>query len=862
MGSWGTDTDRKADKMPSHRLQAASSSLTNEELVQRAMMVSDCFCIWNSFILCVTDIEKADLGMDRINELPLDDTPKRHVVPPRARRAPVNVENTEALNGYRALAETGMDDAEAMAAMQLPDLGGSNVYRPTLAAGPARHLPETRRPNVANFQGMQTSQNGIVMPPGSQIHRYPSTRAAGELRANVQGNRVTPTTPSTARPAAIGSITTRTGSTEATNMPLPPHLRAKSTQNLPVATPGTAISASTPTPNAASSVKGKEKETSEESTKQPHLTDKNNSEVHWASHCKAQAQGKEHDAVLKLKTIKSDEHPNGRVVCIIVCPGIFDQAHSMNDYALDFHKNHLCIVSFGASALGPSMRYSLKFDDSETAADFVQRADMLQKVMKYLREMAASQDEVDTGAVAPVESAAPEAARPTQTAVQATEVVPMKKDHGEEDLTDAFSNLKLTNVKGSPMYTADRPPWVQYSPEQLLERRSSAEVPAGIKDVKIPLEKDSRSVFSKLPPHLQQNQKVRASQPNNEAAKAMEWISGTPQTQIGTGGVSQVSMPGLSEAVNHHKAVASTAQFSSGLQMPRKESTEGNLEKNTDSKAENKENSAVKPENTEAPKTKIDIDIEIQGQVDCSVAKKSIDSIQAHVEDTAKEHVPNGTAKESTDPVDAGVSTEGEHAHVQNASQNVLPKEHPISSKTAGSDKGDAMSDASHDSAVEFEAPVKAEPDVTAPAPTPVQSPEAAAAVPFNPTGFVMPAGIPTPQMAPGQVHYATQMQPQMHPQAMISGMYPSGVVHAVTVTYHISYPDSGAGIGMNGPVHQNGGAFSPNAEPFQPCGHGQVPPQQGGDQPRTRRGLGGSMFATGYSAAKFPGSFTGAAAE
>lgn len=45
-----------------------------------------------------------------------------------------------------ALAETGMDDAEAMAARQLPDLGGSNVYRPTLAAGPARHLPETRRP--------------------------------------------------------------------------------------------------------------------------------------------------------------------------------------------------------------------------------------------------------------------------------------------------------------------------------------------------------------------------------------------------------------------------------------------------------------------------------------------------------------------------------------------------------------------------------------------------------------------------------------------------------------------------------------------------------------------------------------------
>ncbi|KAJ0295801.1 hypothetical protein COL5a_009094 [Colletotrichum fioriniae] len=828
------------------------------------MMVSRCFRIWNSFLLCVTDVEKADLGMDRINELPLDDTPKKHVLPPRARRAPVNVENTEALNGYRALAETGMDDAEAMAARQLPDLGGSNVYRPTLAAGPARHLPETRRPNAANFQGMQTSQNGILMPPGSQLHRYPSTRAADELRANGQGNRVTSTTPSSARPATVGSSNARAGSTEATNMPLPPHLRAKSTQIFPVAAPNTAISAPTPTSNAAPSVKGKEKETSENIPEKPHLTDKNSSEVHWAGRCKAHAQGKEHDIVIKLKTIKSDEHPNGHAVCIILCPGVFDQAHSMNDYTLDFHKNHMCIVSFGASASGPSMRYSLKFDDSETAADFVQRADMLQKVMKYLREMAASQDEVNMGTIALVESAAPDVAPPTQTAVQATEVVPMKKDHGEEDLTDAFSNLKLTNVKGSPMYTTDRPPRVQYSPEQLLERRSSAEAPAGIKDVKIPLEKDSRSVFSKLPPHLQQNQKVRTSQPNNETAKLMDWISGTTQTQTGTGGVSQVSMPGLSEAINYHKAVATTAQFSTESQIPRKESAEGNLEKNTDSKAENKENSAAKLEITDASKTKIDIGTETQNQmqVESSIAKTSIDSTQAHGEDNSKGHVSNGTAMESTDPVDASANTDIERAHVQHASQDVLPKEPPIPPQTAESDKGDAMSDASHDSAVEFEAPVKAEPDVTAPAPTPVQSPETAPAVPFNPTGYAMPAGIPMPQMAPGQVHYATQMQPQMHPQTMIPGMYPVGVVHAVTVTYHISYPDSGAGMDMNGPVHQNGGAFSPNTEPFQPSGHGKVPRQQGNDQPRTRRGLGGSMFATGYSAAKFPGSFTGATAE
>ncbi|KAL2873980.1 hypothetical protein SGCOL_010851 [Colletotrichum sp. CLE4] len=842
MGSWGVD--RKADKMPTLRVQATSQSLSNEELVQRAMM--------------------ADLGMDRINELPLDDTPKGRVIPPRARRAPVNVENTEALNGYRALAETGMDDAEAMAARQLPTLGGLNVNRPTLGAGPARNLSENRRSNTANLQGMQTSQNGILMPPGSQLYRF-HLKVVGEPGAKTTGNNITPDAPSTAKPATAGSSTARVEPTAGASKPLPPHLRTKSNQSLPVVAPSTAIKAPTPASDNTSSVKGKEKKPSEDTTKQPQLTDKKSSDSYWTGRCKAQVQGKDHDVLIEMKTITSDEHPSGHAICVVACPGVFNETHSMTDYTLDFHKNHLCIVSFGASGLGFPTRYSLKFDDSETAADFVQRADMLQRVISYLREMAASQDEVDMGTVAPVEPADPKAAPPTKAIVKVTEAVRMKKDHSEEDLTDAFSNLKLTNVKDSPMYTTDRPPRVQYSSEQLFERRSSAEAPAGIKDVKIPLEKDSRNGV-RLPPHLQQ---PRASQSIRDTQKAINWMSRTRQTQTSTDSVSKFSMPGLSEAISHHKTVAITAQSpakSARAQMPSKESTEIRLEKNTDSKEENKTDSGVKLEAIEAPQTKIDIDFDSQMQVVSSIPKASIDSIQAPGDDAARGVAPDETIIESTNPVVTGAATEIEHAHVQNASQDVLPKEPPIPSKTAESDNRDAMSNASNDSAVEFEAPVKAEPDVTTPAPAPVNIPETAPAAQPNPTGYSTPSGIPVPQMvpgqmAPGQVHHVTQMQPLMHPQAMMPGMFPTGVVHAVTVTYHISYPNPGESMGMNSPVHQAGGAFSPNAEPFQPNIHGQVP-RHGSDQPRTRRGLGGSMFATGYSAAKFPGSFTGATAE
>ncbi|OHE99102.1 hypothetical protein CORC01_05595 [Colletotrichum orchidophilum] len=870
--------------MPSLRLLAASQrqeSSSRDDQVRRAMM--------------------ADLGTIRIEELPLDDTHKSHVVPPRARRAPVIIEHTEALKEYLTLAKTGMNDAEAMAVRDLDDLGGPSVYRPTLDAGPARNLPENRRLNPANFRGMQTSQNGIVIPPGAQIRRFPSGRAADEPGpATTRTDIANEEAPSAANQAPTGSRATRIEPSNAANLSLPPHLRAKSTQNALTATPSNVITAPKSASGTPSGAQEMEKQGLKDSTKQSGTRDQNSSKneimIYWTGQCKALAQGKDRDVSIDLKIIKSAEHANGHPVFIMTCPGVFTETHSMNEYNLDFHKNHLCIIGFVASESGALTRYSLKFYDTETAIEFTRRAALLQKVMGYLSKVAAPQDEMQMGNTTTVDSAAVNATPVVKAtpAVQTSppverneapknarqsgtpdEAVSIKKSHDEEMMTNAFEKLSLSNIKKADMYKADRPPRVQYSSEQLFERRYAAEVPDGIKDVKIPLAEPRR-----LPPHMQQNQQSRAPQPSRDTAKLVDWISGTNKTQTSTDGISKISMPGLSEAISYHKAVATTAQSSAGAQMPNKDSTESRLEKEIDSKAENKAESAVEIEATEVSKNNIDIDIDTKIQAGSSNEKMSIDNT----------HVPGKKALESSVIPMESVNPVVADAHIRNALENVLSEESLIPMETAGSDNVGALSTASNDSAVEFETSVKPELDANiadreddivpemiaqfAPTPAPASSsfetPAIAPAVQPDPgygqsaqTGYAIPTGISLPQMMTPQMNYTTQMQPQMHPHTMIPGMFPAtGVVHAITVTYHISHPNPSEGFNMNGQPPQSGGIFSPRAEPFQPSIQGQISRQQTTDQPRMRRGLGDSMFATGYTAAKFPGSFTGATPE
>ncbi|KAF6833922.1 hypothetical protein CPLU01_05217 [Colletotrichum plurivorum] len=87
-----------------------------------------------------------DLGIQRVEDLPLDNTPGRNYSQMPVRRAPRNIENSEALQGYQGtvFAQEGMSDAEALTAKNLQDLGGSSLYRPS--AGPSRSYVESRRP--------------------------------------------------------------------------------------------------------------------------------------------------------------------------------------------------------------------------------------------------------------------------------------------------------------------------------------------------------------------------------------------------------------------------------------------------------------------------------------------------------------------------------------------------------------------------------------------------------------------------------------------------------------------------------------------------------------------------------------------
>lgn len=48
----------------------------------------------------MTNFEQSDLGLARVEDLPLDNTHHERHIPQRARRAPVIHETSEALNGY------------------------------------------------------------------------------------------------------------------------------------------------------------------------------------------------------------------------------------------------------------------------------------------------------------------------------------------------------------------------------------------------------------------------------------------------------------------------------------------------------------------------------------------------------------------------------------------------------------------------------------------------------------------------------------------------------------------------------------------------------------------------------------------
>ncbi|OHW94419.1 hypothetical protein CSPAE12_06787 [Colletotrichum incanum] len=613
-------------------------------------------------------------------------------------------------------------------------------------------------------------------------------------------------------------------------------------------------------------------------------------------------------------------------------PEVFVKRHSMRSYLLEFQKTHICVVKFVNPDTGVQEgRYSLKFEDMPTATEFQHRAALLQKVMGFLSDVAAANNDmiVEAGHAPEKTTVQEQPHRSKSSVTQASvknstenpqtknelktnteESKPLAKTEASvpnrlKDITDvmadAFNNLSLNKVKDADMYKANRQR-VQYSAEELLERRSSAEAPSGITDVKIPLNRQDK---------LKGNYQAVTLPSIHDSFKLKDWMAGK-KIHSKTEGGSQISMPGLSEAVRYQKAVAIAAE--SSAQASKESGSENKLDKVIADKKGNNIDNSPKENGT--------------GNVKVNAGTERTDMTEIGADPTASKST------------DANANVEPEVAVVQAAPAG----EAAISIQSNKSDDGAMGSNASSDSAVGFQ-PSKNEPpstlaidqndqktihdtalifDKTVPAPAPatiadnkdgvaketpsavvaeasaqsvlkmapITTPAAPSAV--NPSllyeghdisGQEMTPLMPMTQLAsqqmssprvatPHMAHSHVAYAPQMQAHSMIPGLQqypPAVIVHAVTVTYHISHPGPSdeprlnPGQGHMPAIHHvtdfNGRAFSPGAQVFHPQSQGKVPQCNPGEN-RMRRGLESSIFATGHSGAKHAGSFTGASSK
>ncbi|KAK2004214.1 hypothetical protein LX36DRAFT_706515 [Colletotrichum falcatum] len=921
MGSWGDNTARRADRMPSIRAKASMNKQpgppTTDDVVRNAMM--------------------NDLGTIRINELPLDDTQNPRAIPPRPRRPPVITEPSEALNGYIDMAENGINDAEAMAVRDLDDLGGPS-HRPT--AGAARnHVAAVRCPTLSS-SGMQTSPNGILIPPGAVVHRF------------ARGNA----------PSA-----------QASEQPLPPHLRVKKKMETPLASKsspenGESVEVTKPVttdifeishareikvrlPPTVSPMElrkdqgvhnqSQKIQSSVNTVKHDHTSGSNGSNddevlIFWTGSCKTWVpdEGKDCDATIDLKIINAPVGTKGQALFFITLPGGAVKKHNMSSYVLEITRNNLCAIKFS----NPDGRYRLKFQDEATATYFNSRAELLQKVTGYLDDVAAaggigvevSSATEQNGArekqlscnisatAAPAESSAgiskqPKAAIETnksQATAKDNEHFPKKLKDSTDIITDAFNNLSLNNVKDADMYKANRQR-VSYSAEELLKKRSSARAPAGITDVEIPLNRQDKQPrnASSTQDVLERDHQSKKSPTIHDSVKVKDWIAGKrPQSK--TEGSSQVPMPGLSEAVQYQKAAAAITKSSTqASERPLSEkkpvnvvtdkdgtAVDGTPEKNDKGSAKDKtQMAATATGNNPSTSKSTDADASIEHETDVDQATTVVeDSISAEPKN------PDNRAADSDASSDSAVGLQPSSKDEHPSTITINPNDQTKMENTAPSFNSEVpapdatiVTDEQGSSAKETPAMFTEVPGQTVPAASPIATPTTSFAVHTNiPSGVqgqcgpgmqaVMPVPhlasqqtpsplLATPHMAQPHVTYT----PQMDAHSMIPGLQcpPAGIIHSVSITYHISYPGQPNGQPLNagqenaGTIHhvtdltgqQTGRAFSPNAQVFQPQ---RQPSQRGSGQNRMRRGLDGSIFATGNSGAKHAGSFTGARSE
>ncbi|KAK1980272.1 hypothetical protein LZ30DRAFT_761321 [Colletotrichum cereale] len=954
MGSWGDTISRRADRMPSMRVQASTnkqqSSYSTDDSAKDAMMIR------------IPDNRKNDLGNIRIAELPLDDTPNPRALPQRPRRPPAITERSEALNGYLDMAEKGIDDAEAMAVKDLDDLGGPSVYRPM--AGPTKDfVAEPRRPTT-NFQGMQTSRNGILLPPGAVVHRFTHDKGVPENATAVSN---TPVAVSGPRPG-------NTASTQAFKQPLPPHLRMKKKMEAPLSNKpgpenGTCVEATKPVareitvrlpdPTAYKELRknqsvGNESKqiqssvTHTNTVKHDHNSEDNGSKdevvIFWTGSCKTWVpeQGKDCVVMIDLKVINAAVGTEGQSLFVMALPEVFIKKHNMRSYLLEILKGNLCAVKFVNPDTGVEEgRYRLRFQDEMTATDFQGRAAVLQRVMGYLSDVAAASKDmgVEAGSAneqnatreqprqfdlsvtaAPVEGSAKVPQQP-KAAIEKSKSSAKAKDNGHTPnkskdslgiITDAFNNLSLNMVKDANMYKANRQR-VRYSAEELLEQRSSGRAPSGITGVKIPLNRQDKQPrnTSSTQNVLESDRQSKKSLAVHDGAKLKDWIAGK-QPQSKAEESSRISMPGLSEAVQYQKVAAvateASAQASKGLSSESKPDNvlvdkikaeaDGTSKENKEGSASNETPMAATatgtdPNTSKSTDTGASIDPEVPVDQATPVVEASI-----YAEPKKSDGAAHSDAS-SDSAVGFQPSSRGECPSAIATNQNEKTKTDnsaPFFDMEVPAPAVAVIADEQDGSAKDIPAMLVETSAQTVPMGNPTANPRASFAVHPNtlygfqgqsdqgmPSDMLVPhlaspqmpsPVVATPHMAQPHVAYT----PQMHAHPMITGLQqypPAGIVHAVSVTYHITHPGQPIGQPLNADqenVHtihhvtdligqQTGRAFSPGAQVFKPQSQFQ-PSQQSSGQNRMRRGLESSIFATGYSGAKHAGSFTGAPPE
>ncbi|KAF6844853.1 hypothetical protein CMUS01_00650, partial [Colletotrichum musicola] len=718
--------------------------------------------------------KKDDLGIQRVEDLPLDNTPGRNYSQMPVRRAPRNIENSEALQGY-----------------QDPP------------------------------QALRGAMSKVVVRPGAQVRQFNTS--------GVPSNNPAPS----ATPKGPQQV--------------PPHLRKivpagqASARSETVVTQVSKVETKT---IQATQVKTKTARATQVKAEPAALTKSPTDRIVWSGKCLMSIPGKavqNRPVVVELNKRESDaEYPYGLVSFVMTSAsaGTSGQrascTHNLEDFALSSQKLNQCVINFGPSGA----TYSLQFDNVQDAETFISLAGKLQQVMKYLVNANLMSDgAVDKNTIAAADKPADPADKkpavttdkPAATADKKPAASVKKKPAAPgkpKDLVDAFGQLSLDNVKGSSMYKSQPPrpppqPRIQYTAEELFKRRPSGEAPEGIQDVKIPHQKDNRGPV-RLPPHLQQHCKktVTAEQTTSKTENTvqkttvvttLETVSKTEAEpdMIKLDVTSAPSTTSVDSAVEFHSVGNSAA--GAAVVVP------------DVPVSQNAPVAQASPTGQAAPI------VQSAPTVQAAPIVQSAPTVQAAATVQGTFVVPAAPTFQDAPVVPKAPVLPDAPAVVSTASPVVPVAAHQVSLTEEYS-----------------QPPVFSGPAFGNYDPSPNEG---------------MPPPIATPKTVPLQMASPQMAMPYTIPPQVIQAMHaqhlPNGsVLHAISVTYHISQPvppvqpDTEKDLAPAPPPSR---PFSPDAQVFQPQQNGVS--QAGGSRPR--RGLGSSIFATGFTEAKLAGSFT-----